>query len=205
MRKHKDFVFKNYKLNPRVLKLKGKAGWDSTIPCLQEAKHGPSSWLNKFAEGNVPPAKHVYFYHCPSCRKVESSQRGSFQRFNMDLKIRCGFCAKGNPCKDWKCQCERQWHSCPLHMDGYTCKATKDVSLAGQPGVKPFNLKAGQKRSAAGSTLRMRRAKRLRSGEQRSLKRTGIVLESNGLKALKAPTALGPILGDRFSHLHAPA
>ena len=79
--------------------------------------------------------------------------------------------------------------------------ATRDAPLTDQPSVKPLKVKAGRKRTAAEISLRMRSAKRLRCFEQRSLKRTGILLENSLPKALKGPTALGPILKERFNAL----
>ena len=90
-------------------------------------------------------------------------------------------------------------------MSGYVFKDLKDVSLTGMPKVKPLNVKTCRKRPVAESSFRSRSAKRFKISEQSCLKRTGVMLDDKQPKALRGPTALGPILKGRFLHLHASA
>ena len=140
---------------------------------------------------------------CPNCGNVESSQRGSFQWTDLDMKVRCGFCLKLNPCRSWRCKCDLQWHSCAEHRTGFCVLGTKDRS-PGQPGEKPLKQEAGVTRPAPVFSLRARSAKKLKVPEIRGSKRTGIPLENYMPKAMKGPTALGPVLkGTCTLHLHS--
>ena len=49
IQKHKDFVFKELQLKPRILKLKGRAAWDISLPSLTSGDEGPSWWSKKYA------------------------------------------------------------------------------------------------------------------------------------------------------------
>lgn len=204
MKKHKDYVNGICHMNPRILKLNGKAGWDYTIPCLRTQSNEESWWARIFAEGNIEPARNVMFHHCPLCGKVESSQRGKFQRFNLDTKVKCGFCFKTSSCYAWKCQCDELWHACEIHRSGYTAHSMQSKSHPAKP-VKPNYVKPkGIKRVITEPCFRTRSAKRFKS-QSRGEKRAGVTLEGPMSKTFWGRSSLGPVLAARFDDLHASA
>ena len=207
IKKHKGFINGTIKLIPHELKLKGKAGWDSAIPTMIASNEEDTSWAQMFEAGQIVPAGCAMFFHCPSCSKVESSQRGTFQREDLDVKLKCGFCLKSNPVKSWKCQCGTQWHSCVEHRGGYVLMPTGEHPLTGQ-------LLKGQPSKPPGSQrCRPRGIKRSLSADasyRRGVKLAKMVKSTKGLKrnkdifldevqgVSKRPTLLWPILKGRF-------
>ena len=206
--KHKAFVKQSCKLSPKVLKLKGKASWDDSIPCINCIMGNDSPWALKFAESCWEVSKTVNFLHCPKCGKVASSHGGSFQRRDLDLKVKCAFCSCRKPCRTWQCPCKMPWHACSIHGNSFIMSYQNHTDICN----KPINRNVSRKRKAtvkqcAHSTdedaFMWRHAKRVKLLKQQGLKRAGIFLQTQTSKTLRRPTVLGPILEDRFRHLPA--
>jgi len=207
IKKHKGFIDGTVKLIPHELKLKGKAGWDSNIPAVTASNEEDTSWAQLFKAGQIAPAGYAMFFHCPSCSKVESSQRGIFQREDMDRKLKCGFCLKSNPIKSWKCQCGTQWHSCVQHRGGYVLMPTGSQPLTGQhlkgQPSKPLGSQScspmGLKRSLSADVSQRRGTKLAKTVKStKGLKRNRDILLDDVQGVSKRPTLLGPILKGRF-------
>ena len=165
--------------------------------CMEEE----SIWAKLHSAEWVKPAQHAMFHHCPSCNKVESSQRGTFQRRDMDLKIKCSFCCKSNPVKTWKCQCGSQWHTCVQHRGGYlmnSCMSTGEFPLTGQPlkGQLPRIPTTG-KRVTDRPKGEVVESKKARVPARKGHKRTCVILDDAQGRS-KKPTLLGPVLKGRF-------
>ena len=200
LNKHNDFVNGNINLIPHPLKLKGKAGWDSTIPTLSKCYLEESLWAKTFKPGVIQPEENAIFYHCPKCNRVESSQRGVFQRVDLDFKHRCEFCSKSTAVKSWTCQCGTLWHTCHEHRGGYLLMPEGQPITArpinGQPST--FTLPSchpTSKKRAYKSTGGIRqKAKRCKRIETRGVKRTNAVILGETQRRLRRPGWLGPIL-----------
>ena len=167
-----------------------------------------SSWALKFAESSWEVANTVVFLHCPKCGKVASSRDGSFQRRDLDLKVKCAFCSCIKPCRSWQCPCKMPWHACLIHGNGFTKPNIDDTEHSIKPRVKhiPNKRKASgnlDTSSMSDGSFMWRHAKRVKRLNQQGLKRAGIMLQTQSSKTIKRPTVLGPILEDRFPNLPA--
>ena len=144
------------------------------------------------------------FFHCPKCKKVESSQRGVFQRVDLDFMHRCGFCSKSTAVTSWTCQCGSQWHSCHTHRGGYVLMPMGDPITAklinGQPSTPGLHRCGPTSRKRALNTSGgIRQApKRCKGIVARGVKRTLTVTLGDTQRRLMRPTRLGPILRERF-------
>ena len=205
IKKHNNYINGHVNLIPHPLKLKGRAGWDSTIPTLSNYDVEATRWADAFKNGSITPAKFTMFYHCPTCNKVESSQRGMFQRVDMDVKHKCGFCKKSNPIKAWTCQCGTQWHSCQEHRGGYVLMPTGDDPLTaqqfnGQPSMPGLHRCATSSRKRSLDTAGgIRYDPKRKKGRAKGVKRMNTVLLGGTQQVFKRPARLGPILSERFS------
>ena len=204
---HDDFINFKVKLIPHILKLRGKAGWDSTIPILTDNGEGARGWGHLFEEKSMVPAPEAAFFKCPSCIGVESSLRANFQRRDLDQKIKCPFCGKGSPSRKWKCTCGQPWHACETHK--YSFKAGDDDPCPDQPSKgQPFQdaSRAPHKRKVSKTSLvepdaviadDNRRAKAIKAAN-RGVKRKADIILGDRPSVLRRPTLLGPILKERF-------
>ena len=204
IKKHKDYVNGNGSLNPRAFKINGKTGWDKTIPALRTQSDIEHRWAEMYAESNIPPSLTNNFYSCSNCSRVESSQIKGFQRSNLDMKIKCGFCLKQTPSRYWKCQCGNPWHACEIHKYGYNTlhEPIKPPSANNNNNINNPH-KGGIKRKAERSVT-MRKASKL-SYVRSKRKWDGITLETNtnNNKVFKGPLpfAPGPIISTKANQL----
>ena len=139
-------------LIPHELKLKGKVGWGSSIPIMTAYSEEKSSWELLFEEECMRPVSEAALYSCPSCKNVESSLRNSFQRRDLDLKIKCMFCKKRIPVKSWSCACASQWHACPVHYRHYRPNTGDNTCPDSHP------LKGQPSNHARGNGIKRKRA-----------------------------------------------
>jgi len=198
LRKHNDFINGGLKLIPLPLKLKGKAKWDSTIPTLSDCTLEETQWAKAFKAGSIKPTLSAMFYHCPKCKKVESSQRGVFQRVDLDFKHRCGFCNKSTAVNTWTCECNSPWHSCVKHRGGYLLVPEGESITArlinGQPST--FTLPApkptSKKRACVGEGGISGKPKRCKTAA-RGVKRRDTVTLSETQRLFKRSCGLGPV------------
>ena len=202
LKKHHAFVNGTLNLIPHDFKLKGRAGWDSNLPIMTNCIEEESRWAKLFKQCYIRPLSYTVFHHCPSCSKGESSQRGAFQRRDLDIKLKCGFCQKSSPVRTWKCQCGTQWHTCAMHRGGYMqmqeLMPPGECPLTGQPlrGQPPHKSPTAKRRvnrpydEAAG-------VKKAKTPEIRGVKRKNIIFNDVHGR-LKRPTLLGPVLSGRF-------
>ena len=184
---------------PRILKFKGKTGWDSTLPTISSCYLEDTLWAANFKEGAIKPLQSAVFYNCPKCNKVESSQRGSFQRVDLDVKHRCGFCRKATAVKSWTCQCGPQWHSCVQHRGAYLLMPLGEPIIANFmnglpstftfPSIRPA-LKKRPSRITGGILAKQ---KRCRITVTKGEKRMGDIILSDSQRLLKRPACLGPV------------
>ena len=103
---------------PPKLKLKGKVGWDSTLPQMATLGDGGVEVqpIQDAAHPNGPNVVHTTaFLKCPHCQKVEPSTCATFQHIDLDKKQRCTACKHHSAVKLWKCTCGKAWHLCPKH------------------------------------------------------------------------------------------
>ena len=203
IQKHKDYVNGNGSLNPRSFKLNGKVGWDKSIPALSTQSDIEHRWAEMYAGSNIAPSLNNMFHACPNCGSVESSQKKGFQRTNLDMKIKCGFCLKQSPSRSWKCQCGSPWHACEIHKNGYNTlhESSKPLSANNNIITKPH--KGGIKRKAEHSDM-MRKASKL-CYVRNKRKWEGITLETNTNynKVFKGPLPFvpGPIISTKVDRL----
>jgi hypothetical protein len=202
--KHKDYVKGTGTMHPRRFKLNGKVGWDKTIPALYGQTGEESLWARTYAEGNVPPATLNVFHSCPVCRGLETSQRKCFQRYNLDMKAKCGFCLKQTATRDWKCSCGVAWHSCEIHKYGYKsqlCDTKPQPANNKAEAAISISHKGGVKRSRAWA-IKPRYTKSLRITKER-IKRAGITLEAANTKVFKGPLPFtpGPLIANKADEL----
>lgn len=207
-KKHEDFIDGVINLIPHKFKLKGKAGWDSTIPTVSDCNLEETSWAKAFKCGAIPPIEVAEYLFCPrdKCKKVESSHRGIFQRIDLDHKFKCGFCSYTAAIKSWKCECSKPWHSCHKHRGCYL-QMPKDLPITAQLKLgRPTWPDATCKRPSTKRTLitgekLRRRAKRIRvedlRGEKRKFKT--ITLEDYVQPLLKGYRTLGHSSGNGLS------
>ena len=201
LKKHNDFLNGHVNLIMNPLKLKGKAGWDSSLPTLSNCCLEDTQWAHTFKEGSIKPELSAMFYHCPKCDKVESSQRGVFQRVDLDFKHRCGFCCKSTAVKSWTCQCGSQWHTCPEHRGGYLLMPEGEPITAklinGLPSTFtiPSCVPTSKKRAFKPTGGIAAKPKRCRKAEARGAKRANTVLLTEAQRLVKRPACLGPVFG----------
>ena len=116
--KLQNFIKGHQQIIIKPIKIKGKVGWDSTIPILtkfdqhdEEVPCPSDLQLKRVALGN-----NTAFFKCPTCSSPESSATKSFQFYDLDTKQKCFSCGKSNAVKIWKCECDIRWHICRKHM-----------------------------------------------------------------------------------------
>ena len=101
---------------PRLLTLNGNSDWASTIKCLSPPISVEMLWTPAPVSG-VGSAKHVAFYGCEHCDRVEASSCDSFQYDDFDKHIRCNNmrCKRITKVRDWSCACGEPWFACTQH------------------------------------------------------------------------------------------
>ena len=208
MEKHKQYVKGNINLIPHELKLKGKAAWDSNLPIKATRSTSGGKWADLFKEERFQPPPTAVFHSCPECGGLESSLRARFQRNDLDVKLKCGFCLKAFPLKRWLCECAQPWHACETHAGCF--KPRDDASSGGQL----LNGHLSEPARGSGNEARVR-TRRLTTPEsiladdsrrakaqkvfKKGEKRKADVILGDVPVALKRPTLLGPILNERFN------
>ena len=103
------------KLLVNELVLKGKVGWDSTIPIMTKTQSENSCWTTPTGDEDHTSIGNTAFYVCPLCKKVEPSSNSSFNYNDLDLNINCGRCKNKSGIKLWICSCETRWQTCQVH------------------------------------------------------------------------------------------
>ena len=130
-----EYINGERNLVPNELKLKGKVGWDSTIPILTHDDSEKKGWETPAKDKEHPPHPNTAFYECPQCHKVESSSCKAFQYNDLDIKQKCTHCKKHSAVKLWKCKCGTKWHRCIVHRYSTPLEKMPHMSKAaiGQP------------------------------------------------------------------------
>jgi len=159
--------------------MKGKVVWDSELPILTAT--------NRHVEGDISPQEIrairdaqgtcTAFYECPHCQALESSDCKAFQFEDLDTKHQCVKCGKRKPVKEWKCECNINWHTCSIHryaraVDTRNSKQPKtptgQSSPAENPEVKRVRTQGHSSRlgTPEADANRTRAAKRKRDNSQ---------------------------------------
>ena len=204
---HKQFLKGEVKLMPHVLKLKGKAAWDSNLPTMTNPLAPGDGWAHLFNEERYEALPNATMLACPGCGGVESSFNPVFQVCDLDRRVKCGFCKRSTPVRRWSCPCNMAWHCCSMHagcfkpynMDdsGKQPKGNLSSPVADDKAVN-FNLKASRRFKTPEEVIEQdhRRAKALKATRGGEKRKADIVFEEE--PGLKKPTRLGPILRERF-------
>ena len=189
---------------PHELKLKGKAAWDSNLSTMAIKSTHQYDWASLSAEGfNVQPE--ATMLGCPMCGGLESSHIAAFQRYDLDRRLKCGFCKKLNPVRKWQCPCFKPWHMCNTHAGCFKPRAGGEQQLlTGRLSSASNDFKpCGSKRSKSPEDViaaDQRKFKALKLAKQGDKRKADIIFEED--RRLKQPTLLGPILRERFSGVH---
>ena len=194
---------------PTKLKLKGKAGWDSTISPVTKPGRGDAD--SEIKDVHALSIRHIIprctaFFNCPLCQRVEPSTCEAFQCQDLDKKQRCTSCKKRSPVKLWKCSCDKKWHICSIHKKDArptSCQPTVTTSN-GQP-PEP-SRSSGRKRTLPPSYLLSYEEMRLEDFNvaQRKQRRLSlnigdrVVSLGNFMHGRIKPNFLSPNLKQRF-------
>jgi hypothetical protein len=142
-----EFLSMRRNIIPAKLKLKGKVGWDSTIPQMASTGNGDNApQAPEYAAcSNVP--RNIAFFECPICQKVEPSTCAAFQHIDLDKKQLCTACLRQSAVKLWKCNCGKAWHICHVHKHMPLPQNTHATMLPsiGQPSASANRLKRKRK------------------------------------------------------------
>ena len=182
--------------------------WDSKFPSCQEGDDN-SMWELEFSSRANPPQPDVTFYKCPGekCNKLAPSSNIGFQRYDLDVKVRCRFCLHLYPAKAWDCSCGMPWHYCDMHKANYCNRALKGKRPTGDNGNNPLNNnpnKLGRCKETGTPTGRPQPdyqallecdTRRAQVGTKRKV---GDITLGNRSPTQPVPTVLGPILRARF-------
>ena len=139
----------NLKLND--INLKRKTKWDCDIRPLSQPPNVNSTTLqqaNKRTLNSQPSDKQLNFYACPKCKHKEASNITQFHINDLDIKLKCAKCLEATPVKCWNCECDKQWHMCPLQgnidaLCDLNLKTIKkvdersEVKRASSPSIEP--------------------------------------------------------------------
>jgi hypothetical protein len=136
----REFIDSNVELKPTKLVLKGKAGWDDALSrhkgidvqgssCTQEADITSPCETYKIL---------ISFLICPICKRDNVAKDAQLQQADLDIKIKCSYCCKGPPARDWKCNCGVVWHTCKRH-------APKAAKLKANGKLNTFVNKASKR------------------------------------------------------------
>jgi len=206
---HKKFIKGDIKLLPHVLKLKGKAVWDSNLPTMTTPIASRASWSLLFKEECYEALPQVTMLKCPGCDGVESSYNPVFQFKDLDRKAKCGFCKHSSPVRRWTCPCGKAWHTCLLHAGAYKPyfkEASGKQLLSGHLSISAsddkainVNLKASRRFRTPEDIIQQdhRKAKALKIASSGIKRKADITFNLDDCQ-LKKPTRLGPILRERF-------
>jgi uncharacterized CHY-type Zn-finger protein len=109
-----NFINGTHSIVPNELNLKGKVGWDSTIPTVTQECSGQQIdpvQQNRYQViiGNTE------FFEFPRCNKVEPSTIDAFKSNDLDTQHKCFHCNKNSAIKSWRCKCGVAWHTCLEH------------------------------------------------------------------------------------------
>ena len=110
-----DFLSQRKNIIPAKLKLKGKVGWDSTLPQMATFGSGDVSAQPIEGAANLLVLHTTAFFKCPHCKKVEPSTCAAFQHIDLDKTQKCTACKHFSAVKLWKCSCGKAWHLCQMH------------------------------------------------------------------------------------------
>jgi len=209
--------FLNCKTNlvPHELKLKGKVGWDSSIPVLTNNDSVRTDWetIKPDDELRLPQVR-VTYYKCPNCSTVETSSCSHFQTVDLDKKHKCFYCSSNSEVKLWKCDCDTVWHICTKHR--YNNNATPEKTNSYQN--RPTAEKPCKRYKSASSKLRKRKlyppqqyddalADDVERAEKK-IRKTALNLKRKSVVALGElthrrirPTLLGPALTVRLTQI----
>ena len=102
------------KLKANELKLKGKVGWDSTIPILTHNKRAIDDWETA-PRGLETHDSSIALLKCPVCDYMESNSCNDFQYHNLDKRHKCFRCKNITCTMDWNCVCGYRWYNCKTH------------------------------------------------------------------------------------------
>ena len=147
-----EFINGEQNLVPYELKLKGKVGWDSTIPILTHKDFVSTSWEPPRQDEYHPAQPNTAFFECPNCLKVEPSSCKDFQYNDLDIKHTCFMCNKHSAVKNWRCACGTRWYGCTTHRYN-TLPATNlhmSKTANGQPASASVISKCNRKRKWQG-------------------------------------------------------
>ena len=133
---------------PTLLKLNGKADWDSTIPTLTQPNCSVNLETGHTIEAGLELG--VSFFECTLCKKVEFSSQKAFQVKDLDIKQKCHSCHKLTAVRYWKCVCGERWYQCPVHRHRTTPHSAVN-KVEGQPTSKSPGTK---RKRAQRDTLR---------------------------------------------------
>ena len=207
------FIHCEKNLVPHELKLKGKVGWDSTIPVSSRDYTRKPDWeaIHPSDELRLPQVC-VAFYKCPRCNTAESSSCGDFQTVDLDKKHKCFYCSFKSEVKLWKCQCDSRWHNCPIHKYNNNAtpenpKSLMNKTASGQSSIRLTNasyklrkrkLLPPQHYDDALAEDVMRANKKVRQITESRKRKSEVALGEHIIHSRINPNLLGPILTRRL-------
>ena len=204
--KASDFLKGNKRLEPVKLNTKGKVGWDSAFPATR-LQNNPTTWETDYADKDVEIPPETTFFLCPKCKICKASATGGFNRYKLDINIKCKMCSKSTTCALWKCKCGDVWYRCPRHSAYQSPgdKATKhkahhidttiqDSIIDNNPANKKPRLGCPDPHDLL--VQDMQRAEAKRSLPSQSM--MGDIVLGDAMHDQKRLKKLGPILSKRF-------
>jgi hypothetical protein len=200
-----DFLNKKKKLIPHIIRSRGKSAWDSSFKINQESVTRISVWHGMYSAEAKPPRRETAFFKCPNsdCNKWQASNIASFQRKDLDIKVRCRFCLKHEAVKRWRCACGVIWHTCAIHSchycgDDTTLKRTFAIDSDTETGQEKHARNATGMAEPDYDALLASDTRRAKESKQRDKRKAGAIALGSSSSMPKKPTVLGPILSARF-------
>jgi hypothetical protein len=200
-----DFLNNMRNITPHIIRSRGKAAWDSAFKINQESVTRTSVWHGMYCTEANPSRRDTAFFKCPNsdCNKLQASNIASFQRKDLDIKVRCRFCLKHESVKRWRCACGVMWHTCVNHSSHY---CGDDSALKRKSSIDPDIKSDPEKRARNASgfaepdydALLASDTRKAKEKKQRGKRKAGAIALGNSSSNAKKPTVLGPILSARF-------
>ena len=205
------FLSGELKLRVNDLNLKGKAKWDCDIRTLEKTPdidRNSLSLANKRTLEIQTGNGQLSFNACPKCMHKEANSVTQFQINDLDVKLKCVKCLKATPVRYWTCDCNKQWHMCPLHGDNSalceTANAKSNIKVPKRPEVKRVayppvvNKTDGEHALLLSGDLRIERKRKAAWLTEEEAMGSELIL-GIGYHNRIPPGFLGPILKKRFN------
>ena len=119
-KKVEQYINNEIKLQPQMLNIKGRVGWDSKL--AKNRVQPPRQLQSNEQTGNKDDEQIVVLdaiedsFKCPKCEfKVPGFDR-KFDKHELDNTIKCQQCNSNTKVLRWNCRCGSYWHKCQKHL-----------------------------------------------------------------------------------------